>query len=339
MPNKRSFGLALLGSAVLIAATHMSTHSFAVTPPGCFSGVWMINEQLTKRVRGGRGLMVFLAPWGQNGWVRASGISGIDVPGEQSADFHFVTLDDKLYPIFGSDPRYSRFKKVNDFTIESTSVREGEPPENRPPTVIAFTPDCNRMTWTAPQDASGNRAQTDIRVYDKLPAAGPYVPSAMDRYFGAWTLNRPASILKVAPMETETVVLAPWGNNGWAHITVSGGYQPDDFRNGAKPIQQEKRPQRTMYWASWDGRPAFTSGFDPAQVVVRRVNENSFTIDLVRIHQPWQGGDRSTVVFSNDGRRMTITRSGVTEQNVPFQNDVRVYDKVSNADWPGDVRR
>jgi hypothetical protein len=64
MLRRMSLGRMVVGVATLIAATHTASETIAATPPGCFFGVWMINEQLTKRVRPQRGLMVFLAPWG-----------------------------------------------------------------------------------------------------------------------------------------------------------------------------------------------------------------------------------------------------------------------------------
>jgi hypothetical protein len=338
MARAMSLGKMLFCAGALVAGMNLPATSFAATPSGCVFGVWMINEQMTKRIRPQRGLMVFLAPWGDNGWVRVSGISGVDVPGRQSAEFHFITWDAKVYPIFGSDPRYTTVKKTGDFTFESSSIREDEPERNGRATEISFSNDCKRSTWVSEiePERGGGPDRKDIRVYDKILAQ---TPATNALYYGAWTLNRQASKLTRPPMDAETVVLVPGGNNGWAQLTISGSYQPDDFKAKTKiPLQPEKRPQLEMYWATWDGKPAFTVGSDPGQVVLRKIDDRRFDIAFNRIHQPWQAGDKSSIVFSDDGKRMTLTRSGLTVDGAAFQNDIRVYQRVEQADWPGDVR-
>lgn len=328
------FGRFVFG-ALLCAMLDLPTPA-AAAMPGCFSGVWMVNEALTMRGRPQRGLMVFIAPWGENGWIRVSGIHGLEEPGRQSAEYHFITWDNKVYPIFGSDPRYTRYNRVRDLVFESESIREEEPARNGGKNIISFTADCKRSTWDSDIIDGNNPVRKDIRVYDKILG---HTPTANDFYYGGWILNRQASRLTRPPMEEETVVIVPGGQGGWAYLTLSGSYQPIDFKkNVALPTNPENRPQRDMYWARWDGTPAYTYGYDPAQIILRKVGDRSFTTELVRIHQPWQKGDKGTIVFSNDGKRMTQTRSGVTVLGVPFENDVRVYDKVEHADWPGNVR-
>jgi hypothetical protein len=93
-----------------------------------------------------------------------------------------------------------------------------------------------------------------------------------------------------------------------------------------------------MYWASWDGTPAFNSGYDPAQVTVKKIDDQRFEVTFDRIHQPWQEGDTRTIVFSNDGKRVTETRSGFSVDGIEFHNDIRVYDKIVPAEWPGEIR-
>ncbi|MCZ6618732.1 MAG: hypothetical protein O7E57_11425 [Gammaproteobacteria bacterium] len=316
---------------------NMSAPGFAATPPGCFFGVWMINEQLTQRIRPQRGLMMFLAPWGDNGWVRVGGINGIDDPGIQRTEYHFVTWDDKVYPVFGSDPRHTRYKKIDDFTLESSSIRENRPERAGNSSITEFSEDCTRINWisTILDDRNDDPNKKDIRVYDKVE---PYAAATSDIYFGAWKLNRQASTLMRSPMDEETVVFVPWGDNGWAHITISGSYQPEDFKGGLKPTRAERRPERNMYWATWDGTPAFNSGYDPAQVTVRKIGDYRFVTEFIRIHQPWQQGETGTIVFSNDGKRVTETRSGIGVDGIEFHNDIRVYDKIVPAEWPGEIR-
>ena len=111
----------------------------------------------------------------------------------------------------------------------------------------------------------------------------------------------------------------------------------DILKKGITPVDAN-RPFRMMYWASWDGTPAYTHGFNPRQVSVRKVDDNRFEMTFDRIHQPWQEGDTGTIVFSNDGKRVTETRSGFTVDGKEFHNDIRVYDKIVPADWPGEIR-
>ena len=68
---------------------------------------------------------------------------------------------------------------------------------------------------------TGNPDEDDIRVFDKfLPTdSGTVAVNAI--YFGAWKLNRQESVFTRPPMEDETVILVPWGSNGWAYIAIS----------------------------------------------------------------------------------------------------------------------
>ena len=95
--------------------------------------------------------------------------------------------------------------------------------------------------------------------------------------------------------------------------------------------------QRETYYANWDGTPAYTMGSYPRQVELRKVGDHEFEMEFVRIHQPWLaalGSVRSSIVFSNDGKRMTVTSSGVSASAERFENDIRVYDKADPATWP-----
>lgn len=345
MPHRMSFGRALIGAGALLAAVNLSGAAVAVTPEGCFQGVWMVNEQLTERTRPPRSpMMLFFTPWSANGWVLVSGINGEEREGRQSAELNLGTFDGKMYPIFGSDPREGSLRKMGDFAVESLSVREDEPERERLPSLYTFSADCTRLTWTRPsgeRSYSGNPNLTDKRVYDKL--APHTLPTTM-RYFGAWQLNRAASKLTRPPDAAETVVLVPWGANGWAYVAISDGYQPEDFKKGATNVNAN-RPFRVLYWTTWDGRPAYTHGFDPRQVRVTKVGDNRFDLVFDRIHQPWQRADTGSITFSADGKRMTETRDGDSLVNFPpngviaYQSDVRVYDKIdSGPDWPGNVR-
>ena len=92
MSYRKMFGRSVLGVGTLFAMMSLSIGAFAAAPDGCYYGVWMINEELTKRTRPPRSpMMVFFAPWGDNGWVRMSGINGEEREGRQSGELRFLT--------------------------------------------------------------------------------------------------------------------------------------------------------------------------------------------------------------------------------------------------------
>jgi hypothetical protein len=324
--------------AVASAALAASSPAFAATPAGCYFGVWKVNEQLSKRTRPVRGpVMIFIAPWGDNGWVR---VNTNDEGARQNSEFHFATWDAKVYPVYGDDPRETSARKTGDLALENMSIRGGVPGDK---SVIVFTNDCKRMTSTTPAGVrrdTGLRYENDVRIYDKLePAGGGVAASAATaNLFGAWRLNPQASTMTRPPMDDETVLLVPYGQTGLAQIAVHSAYQPDDFKKGIKPTPEQVRTRREMFFATWDGKPYPTYGFDPQQVMLKRLDDMHFEATLIRLHQPWDEGSRMTIAFSPDGKRMVQTISGTTETGAVYQNDVRVFDRIELSDWPGEAR-
>jgi len=345
-----SFKTTLLGVAALIAVLSFSTAAFAV-PAACFSGVWLLNKTLAPNYQGSK--LVLLAPFGDNGWVRQGGNEG---PMRlATALTQMEVFNGRAYTRFGSDPREIFVTVVDDRSIRSTD--EGVT-EQGGSSVIRFSQDCARM------DASPNA--TDKQIYDKIVPPGASAMSPSGIYYGVWILNRQVSKLtrpgtdEAPATKDEHIVIAPMGNRGWGYSIVSGGYQPADLRDRGMlaPYLQRRLPQlqqayiaslprapagydwklqRETYYATWDGTPAFTTGSYPRQVTLRKLDDRRFDMQFAYVHQPWLarvGNVRSNIVFSNDGKRMTVTTSGIEASAAPFENDIRVYDKADAATWP-----
>lgn len=344
------FKTTLLGAAAVIAAVGFSTTALAV-PASCFAGIWLLNKTLSPNYQGSKLAMV--APFGDNGWVRHSGNEG---PMRLATSLtQMEVFNGRVYTRFGSDPREIFVTPIDDRSFASGD--EGVLKEEGS-NVTHFSQDCKRMDASAtPQDP---------QIYDKILPAGASGMSPTGPYYGVWILNRQASAITrpgtdVAPAkEEEHIIIAPMGDKGWGYSVVTGGYQPADLRDRGMtapylqrrvaqlqpayiasipraPANYDWKLQRETYYTTWDGKPAFTLGTYPRQVTLRKIDDHHFEQQFTYIHQPWLaavGNVRSSIVFSNDGKRMTVTTSGVEASAATFQNDVRVYDKADAATWP-----
>ena len=167
-------------------------------------------------------------------------------------------------------------------------------------------------------------------------------------------MNLQESEMTRPPMGAHTGILIPWGNTGWAQHVIARSYQPEDYLNGVGP-RPGPRTQRQTYWATWDGEkypvfdpdpdklfenmrlgklfPTYTS--DSREVSVERIDELTFGLTFTRKNQPPAVGDSSTIVFSEDGTRMTqIRNEGVSASGGLLPRDVRVYDRIAPEGWP-----
>ncbi len=339
----------LLSVGALIAVINFSTAAFAIDA-ACISGVWLMNKELSPSWQGSK--LAIVAPFGDNGWVRQGGNEG---PMRfVTALTQLVVFNGRAYTRFGSDPREIFMTAIDDRSIQSTNegVLEGEA------TNIRFSEDCLRMDSSPSPD--------DPRIYDKLLPEGASAIAPVGLYHGVWIMNQQASTLTrpgtrdASSTDDEHVVIAPWGNDGWVYSAVSGGYQPANLKESGMtaPYLQRRLPQlqeeylatmqpappdydwtlqKEMYYATWNGTPAYTMGSYPRQVELQKVEDHHFEMDFARIHQPWLaalGGVQSSIVFSDDGKRMTVTSSGVSASAERFENDIRVYDKADPANWP-----
>ena len=301
------------------------------------SGVWMLNEQLTKRTRSPiPPIYQFFEPWGKDGWMRMN-TGYLNVP-LNGGEWHFEQFNSLPYQVFGGDPSLQHSRKITDHIIETIRVREGKESDY---SQVIFSQDCKHVTYYFPEgdDRHGAPGKThyinDIRVFDRIePPAGA---SPVADVFGGWELNRSASKLTIAPMNAETVVIVPWGKNGWIWNQISGGaYQPEDLHKGLNRVEcgasqgatavacKGPPSAMTLYWASWDAKTFPTYGSTPHQVQLKQVNDRTFDVTYFKDPLAAAQGGKSTVSFSADGQHLTVTT----------KDDVRIYDRINADKWP-----
>ena len=152
------------------AAIEPAAAATAATASGIpCSGVWKLNEQLTKRTRSPIGpIYQFFEPWGKDGWMR---MNTDDVEKAKSAEWHFEQFNDKPYQVFGGDPSLQHSRKISDRIIETIRVRNGKESDM---SFVVFSQDCKRVTYYFPEGDDRHGAPgkehyyNDIRVFDKI---------------------------------------------------------------------------------------------------------------------------------------------------------------------------
>ena len=202
MPNK------LVGVGFLFAAAALIEPTAAARAADLLcSGIWKSNEQLTHRTRTPIAPTIqFFEPWGNNGWMRMN-MAGLD---SQGAELVFNSFNGNVFRVYGSDPREQTARQTDDYTFETTSVRNGKPADK---SIVQFSKDCKRLTFTVPEGTdrrTGLKYYNDVRVYDEIAPPSGAAPAAAV-IFGGWMLNREASKLTLPPMTAETVIIVPWG--------------------------------------------------------------------------------------------------------------------------------
>ena len=226
----------LIGVGALFAAINFSTAAFAINT-ACISGVWLLKKELSPNWPGGP--LVLIAPFGDNGWVRQSANEG---PMRfASGETRFVAFNRRVYSVFGTAPREVYATENGDYAIDSTEPGTIEDSTS----TIRFSEDCLRM--------DSSRSPDDPRIYDKVLPAGASAMAPSGFYYGAWIMIQQASTLTrpgtrdASSTDDEFVVIAPWGNNGWAYSVISGGYQPADLKERAMtPISPRMESQPSM---------------------------------------------------------------------------------------------
>jgi len=342
----RTAAAGLLAQGLMLAAGLSIQPAAALSPASTTagipcSGVWKLNEDLTKRTRSPIGpIYQFFETWGTNGWMRMNtGDLNATING---AEWHFERFDNKPYQVFGGDPSLQHSRKITDRIVETIRVREGKEADY---SLVVFSKDCKRVTYYFPEgnDRHGAPGKThyynDIRVFDRIEAPGG--DAAADGIFGGWMLNRQASKLMLPPKNAETVVIVPWGTSGWIWNQLSGGaYQPEDLMQGVKRVECgaaqgptaiacKGPPSRMMlYWATWDSKTFPTYGSDPGQVQAKQINGRAFEVTFSKGGQGSGQADKVSVMFSPDGRHLNVmSKSGAVE-------DLRVYDRIDADHWP-----
>jgi hypothetical protein len=301
------------------------------------AGVWKLDESMTHRTRSTPGpFFQFFEPWGKDGWMRMN-TQGLDKP-LNGGEWHFERLNMQPYQVFGSDPSLGKARKITDRIVEATRVREGEEANTQ---YAIFSDDCSHVTMykAEGEDRHGPPGKqhfyNDIRVFARIdPPAGTAAPVA--DVFGGWMLNRQASKLTLGSTNAETVVLVPWGKTGWIWNQISGGpYQAEDLLKKVKRVEcgattgataracEGPPPNMKLYWAGFDAKTYPSYGSAPGQVQLKRLSNTSFEVSLLG-PQP----AKSTVAFTPDGQRMTVTtKAGARE-------DMRIYDRIRAETWP-----
>ncbi len=144
----------------LFAAINFSTAAFAIDT-ACFSGVWMMDKELSNA---NTSPLALIAPFGDNGWVRGTANEG--PMAFARAETRLVAFNGRVYTVFGTDPREVYATENGDYAIESTvvgAVGEGT-------NTVSITEDCTRM--------DGSPSPEEIRIFDKVlpPGASAMAP-------------------------------------------------------------------------------------------------------------------------------------------------------------------
>ena len=339
-----AFG-ALIAAGVPIEPAMAAALSEAAMNVPC-SGVWKLNEDLTRRTRSPAGpFYQFFEPWGKEGWMRMN--TGLLDAAINGAEWHFEQFDGRAYQVFGGDPSLQHSRKIADRIVATIRVREGKEADY---SLVVFSKDCKRITYYFPEgdDRHGAPGKThyynDIRVFDAIEPPDAAAALLAPEMFGGWMLDREASKLTLSPENAETVVIVPWGKSGWIWSQLAGGpYQPEDLMKGVKRVECGAASGATaiackgspshmlLYWATWDSSTFPSYGSEPGQVQAKRINDRNVEVTLLKPRGSNTPPAKSTVMLSPDGRRLTVaTRSaadGATE-------DLRVYDRIDAANWP-----
>jgi hypothetical protein len=339
--------IAIIGWGVTLAAVSAfaSPPALAAAPAASgpsgipCSGVWHLNEELTRRTRSPAGpFWQFFEPWGKDGWMRMN-TGELDKP-LNGGEWHFEGLNNKPYQVFGGDPSLQRSWHITDHIVGTTRIREGTEADY---SEVVFSKDCKRVTYYFPEGEDRHGAPgkehyyNDIRVFDRIdpPATAAPIPIAPE-IFGGWMLNRTASKLVTGLKDAETLVVVPWGNSGWIWNQLSGSpYQPEDLLKHIQRIEcgaaqgataiacKGPSPHMMLYWATPDAKAFPTYGSAPRQVKVTRVNDRSLEVAFFTTANAGRG-EMSSVTLSADGRHLTVATG----------DDMRVYDRINADNWP-----
>jgi hypothetical protein len=333
----------LTGLGLLLAGVSLAPAANAPAPatgPGAqgipCAGLFRINERATIRATGQAGpSLQFYESWGPNGWMRMN----TQAPETAKfAEWHFEQFNEKTYQVFGSDPSLGKARKVGPQMVEATRVRLGEEANSQ---LVIFAEDCSRVTMYKAEGidrhapAGQQHYYNDLRVYDRvMPPAGSPVATVAPQFFGGWVLNRAGSKLTRAPKEAESVVIVPWEKSGWVWNQISGGpYQPEGVKSGVKRVEcgaatgaaavacEGEQPGMMLYWATFDAKPYDFYGTTKGRVQLRRIDDRNFEVT--------SGANRTAIVLTADGNRMTVTT-----KSAGAADDVRVYDRIDGVTWP-----
>ena len=176
-----------------------------------------------------------------------------------------------------------------------------------------FSPDGKHLTMTTGDDR---------RVYDRIdPAAWPsriieppdHAPpmGAGLACSGIWSVNEQLTHRSRSPLPPALQYFGRWGKNGWVWL------------NAASLDAQGAE----LVFNLFDGNAYQVYGADLHEQAVRQLDDRTFGVTAVRYRL---AGDRETVQFTNDCKRVTVTVPEGTDRRkgVKYYNDVRVFDRI-----------
>jgi hypothetical protein len=164
-------------------------------------------------------------------------------------------------------------------------------------------------------------------LWSPAAAAAQGVQCATNPFVGNWQLDRAKSkpYRALSPRDLPSMgVIAPSGQNGVVSVFIGVG----DF---AMP---------KILRAQFDDKPVPLRGAYPRLVQMTRVDCN--TIEIVTLRQVSFNADgtvkaylpmpqvqtRARLAVSADGKTLTQTRSGESDENEPIKDEIMVYDRV-----------
>ena len=275
---------------------------------------------------------VVIVPWGQSGWIwtRISGgqyepedlAHGVAPPPEvdgpaadgaraspYTREMYYATWDAKMYRTYGRNAGQVQLSKTNDQRFEAAFSVNGR----REAASLLFSPDGKHLTVTA-----GN----DVRVYDSIePVSWPsrtieppdHIPAAGAglRCSGIWSSNEQLTHRTRSPLPPAVQYFGPWGSNGWVWLNTGS----------------MDAPAAEMVFNVFNGNAFQVYGNDSHEQAVRQLDDNTFEVTAVRYHL---AGDRETVQFTNDCKRVTIHVPVGTDRRkrVKYYDDIRVFDAM-----------
>ncbi len=301
-------------------------------------GAWMLNRQTSRLTREPTSAeTVVIIPWGRSGWVwnRISGgqyqpedlSHGVAPPPEVDGpaadgvarsspitrDMYYASWDLKPYRTYGSSAGQVQLRRIDDQTFEAALSAKGQNGSSQESASLLFSSGGKHLTAT-----TGN----DRRVYDRIdPATWPSrtieppdhtpSPGAGLPCSGIWSINEQLTHRSRSPIPPGVQYFGPWGKNGWVWLNTASLDAP-----GAE-----------LVFNLFNGNAFQVYGADLHEQAVRQLDGQTFGVTAVRYRL---AGDKSTVRFTNDCKRVTVTVPEGTDRRkgVKYYDDVRVFDRI-----------
>ena len=136
--------------------------------------------------------------------------------------------------------------------------------------------------------------------------------AADNPFAGTWKVNfaKTKSTRQGPPPRSRTIKYDPYGADGIKSTMIT--------------VDAQGKSSHEEYAAKFDGKDYEITGDDPRQIVLKRIDTNTFEAAYKR-----RGANTSNARFvvSKDGKTLTIRTSGTAGNGERYSNDMRVYDK------------